>query len=93
MSRGAKRVSGLLLAAVLAVTLFGCNASELLPETPVMDDTNAIDPPPPVLPFSKTEDITDFLLKEILRFQSPSAKNHLCVSRLKPQNMHRPMKR
>lgn len=80
MPRGAKSVSVLLIVTVLAFTLFGCNASDLPPEAPVVDDTNAVDPPPPVLPFTETEDITEFFVEGDVEFlESISKESLVCV--------------
>lgn len=68
MQRGTKRGVTLVLAVVMAVTLVGCVSLASQPEVPDVDDTNAILPPDPVLPFTEAKDITGSFTEENIDF-------------------------
>lgn len=82
MQRGTKRGVTLVLAVVMAVTLVGCVSLASQPEVPDVDDTNAILPPDPVLPFTEAEDITGSFTEENIDFSESISKEELVCTQI-----------
>ena len=82
MQRGTKRGVTLVLALVMAVTLVGCVSLASQPEVPDVDDTNAILPPDPVLPFTEAKDITGSFTEENIDFSESISKEELVCTQI-----------
>lgn len=83
MSKGTKRGAALLFAVVMAFAFAGCTAPESPPEVPVVDDTNAVVPPAPVLPFAEAEDLTGSFTEEDVEFSENIDKGALVCTKIK----------
>ena len=80
MQKGTKKSAALLLSVVMAFCLVGCTASQSQAEVPEIDDTNAVVPPEPVLPFTEVEDITTSFTEGTIEFSDSVNQDELaCV--------------
>ena len=83
MPKRGKRGTTLLLTVIMAFALASCTALEAPPEVPEMDDTNAVVPPDPVLPFTEVEDITGSFTEEDIEFSESIDKGELVCAQMK----------
>lgn len=63
--------------------LVGCTSSHSQPVVPNADDTNAVIPPDPILPFVEVEDITTSFNNEDIEFSKGIIKEELVCTQIK----------
>lgn len=72
----------MLLFIVVALALVGCTNLHSQPEAPDVDDTYAVVPPDPVLPFTEVEDITTSFTEEDIVFSEETRQDELVCAEI-----------
>ena len=82
MQKGTKRGTTLLLSILVALALVGCTNSHSQPEAPDVDETDAVVPSAPMLPFTEVEDITTSFIEEDIDFSTETSRDELVCAEI-----------